>query len=108
MPADARRRRSPAAQLGLNRSRIVPEYSFLDARGLGALDGISEADAAQKLAAGDLRDVNWRPPHGAPQSITHLLHHHDHKHHSHSHRTSHTAHSAHTTTQVRTARPTRA
>lgn len=45
--------------------RIVPEYSFLDARGVGAFDrGLLEIVAAD-LARGDALSPDWRPPPGA-------------------------------------------
>lgn len=53
-----------AGSLGVGRSRIVPEYSFLDARGVGALDGLRVATAAQQVLEGDLLDATWRPPKG--------------------------------------------
>ncbi|GIL85701.1 hypothetical protein Vretimale_13189 [Volvox reticuliferus] len=53
-----------AFQLGIGRSRIVPEYSFLDARGLGALETLRLGEAQQAVAAGDLLDADWRPPKG--------------------------------------------
>ncbi|KAF6257018.1 hypothetical protein COO60DRAFT_1461380 [Scenedesmus sp. NREL 46B-D3] len=53
-----------AGSLGVGRSRIVPEYSFLDARGVGALDGLRVATANQQVLEGDMLDVNWKPPKG--------------------------------------------
>ncbi|GLI70275.1 hypothetical protein VaNZ11_015207, partial [Volvox africanus] len=53
-----------AYQLGIGRSRIVPEYSFLDARGLGALETLRLEEAQHAVAAGDLLDADWRPPKG--------------------------------------------
>eukprot|EP00877_Chromochloris_zofingiensis_P005800 jgi/Chrzof1/15220/Cz09g31320.t1 len=50
--------------LGVGRNRIVPEYSFLDARGVGALDGATLQKAQDQLVAGDELDANWRPPAG--------------------------------------------
>jgi hypothetical protein len=38
-----------AALLGIGRSRIVPEYSFLDMRGVGAWDGMEEDAAYQQV-----------------------------------------------------------
>ncbi|KAG2502041.1 hypothetical protein HYH03_000535 [Edaphochlamys debaryana] len=50
--------------LGVGRSRIVPEYSFLDARGLGALERVRLDTALEAIAEGDSLDSNWRPPKG--------------------------------------------
>ncbi|XP_028551382.1 uncharacterized protein LOC110093346 [Dendrobium catenatum] len=46
---------------GIDRSRIVPEYSFLDARGLGALEGRS-LDAIFEVYAFDKISPNNKPP----------------------------------------------
>lgn len=54
-----------ADQLGLGRSRIVPEYSFLDARGLGDLEGMKAEAAAERVAEGDSASPDWRPPRGS-------------------------------------------
>jgi len=54
-----------ADQLGLGRSRIVPEYSFLDARGLGDLEGMNTEAAAERVAEGDSASSDWRPPKGS-------------------------------------------
>lgn len=51
-----------AALTGIGRSRVVPEYSFLDMRGLGVYDGRPVTAAYQQLHAGDARDFNLRPP----------------------------------------------
>ncbi|KAK9836368.1 hypothetical protein WJX84_001847 [Apatococcus fuscideae] len=53
-----------AAILGLSYSRIVPEFSFLDARGMGALDGMALQDAERQAMSGDATSSEWRPPHG--------------------------------------------
>lgn len=46
-----------AASLNLPRSRIVPEFSFLDARGLGSLKAVADAHT------GDVEyGTDWRPP----------------------------------------------
>ena len=50
--------------LGLGQSRLVPEYSFLDPRGLGALDGQAMADIRPMLQQGDASSELWRPPRG--------------------------------------------
>lgn len=47
--------------LGVSRSRIVPEFSFLDPRGLGALEGYTLDEAEQQIRAGDVQSPNWRP-----------------------------------------------
>ncbi|KAH9315265.1 hypothetical protein KI387_023892, partial [Taxus chinensis] len=46
---------------GVDRSRIVPEYSFLDARGLGVYEGRSLKDINEIYAA-DLISPNFKPP----------------------------------------------
>lgn len=51
-----------AAISGIGRSRLIPEYSFLDLRGLGALDGKPVATAYQLLHEGDAFDPNYKPP----------------------------------------------
>eukprot|EP00897_Mesotaenium_endlicherianum_P006120 jgi/Mesen1/5536/ME000280S04662 len=43
-------------------SRIVPEYSFLDARGVGALEGQPLGAALQQLHSMDAESPNLRPP----------------------------------------------
>ncbi|DBA91070.1 TPA: hypothetical protein ACH3X1_016035 [Trebouxia sp. C0004] len=50
-----------ASLLGTGYSRIVPEYSFLDPRGVGSLEGLSYESANQQLQEGDLLSPNWRP-----------------------------------------------
>ncbi|XP_009775427.1 uncharacterized protein LOC107815213 [Nicotiana tabacum] len=50
-----------AAVNGVNRSRIVPEYSFLDARGLGAYEGKS-LDALSEVYESDSLSPNIKPP----------------------------------------------
>ncbi|TVT96965.1 hypothetical protein EJB05_57819, partial [Eragrostis curvula] len=50
-----------AAANGINRSKIVPEYSFLDARGLGAFEGKS-LDTLPELYASDSISPDIRPP----------------------------------------------
>ncbi|KAF5836515.1 hypothetical protein DUNSADRAFT_5846 [Dunaliella salina] len=50
-----------AYELGLGRSQIVPEYSFLDARGLGAYEGGETALVAQQVGEFDALDSLWRP-----------------------------------------------
>ncbi|KAL6845363.1 hypothetical protein ACP4OV_024858 [Aristida adscensionis] len=50
-----------AAANGINRSHIVPEYSFLDARGLGAFEGQS-LDALPEVYASDNISPDMKPP----------------------------------------------
>lgn len=45
----------------IDRSRIVPEYSFLDARGLGAFEGRALKDI-NEIYASDLISPNMKPP----------------------------------------------
>ncbi|CAL8462586.1 g2119 [Coccomyxa elongata] len=52
------------ALLGVGRSRIVPEYSFLDPRGLGALEGLTWDSARAQVTSGDQLSPEWRPPRG--------------------------------------------
>ncbi|GBF88682.1 phosphoglycerate bisphosphoglycerate mutase family protein [Raphidocelis subcapitata] len=51
-----------AALAGIGRSRIVPEYSFLDLRGLGVFEGGTIVAAYQQLHEGDSFDWDYRPP----------------------------------------------
>lgn len=46
----------------IGRERIVPEYSFLDARGLGIFDGLPPQEAAEKIHALDAVSNVTRPP----------------------------------------------
>ncbi|KAL2457229.1 Phosphoglycerate mutase family protein [Abeliophyllum distichum] len=50
-----------AALCGISRSRIVPEYSFLDARGLGAYEG-KKLDSVSEVYALDSLSPNRKPP----------------------------------------------
>ncbi|EPS68956.1 hypothetical protein M569_05813, partial [Genlisea aurea] len=50
-----------AAVNGINRSRIVPEYSFLDARGLGAYEG-RRLDSVSEVYASDFLSPTIKPP----------------------------------------------
>ncbi|KAL6997185.1 hypothetical protein U1Q18_007307 [Sarracenia purpurea var. burkii] len=50
-----------AAVSEVNRSRIVPEYSFLDARGLGAYEG-KNLESISKVYASDSLSPNIKPP----------------------------------------------
>ncbi|KAL2515739.1 Phosphoglycerate mutase family protein [Forsythia ovata] len=49
------------AVCGISRSRIVPEYSFLDARGLGAYEG-KKLDSVSEVYASDSLSPNMKPP----------------------------------------------
>ncbi|KAD6119901.1 hypothetical protein E3N88_11172 [Mikania micrantha] len=50
-----------AAINGVNRSHIVPEYSFLDARGLGAYEG-KTIQLVSEIYASDLVSASIKPP----------------------------------------------
>ncbi|KAI5683453.1 hypothetical protein M9H77_04681 [Catharanthus roseus] len=50
-----------AAVNGVSRSHIVPEYSFLDARGLGAYEG-KNLDSISEVYASDSLSPNMKPP----------------------------------------------
>lgn len=50
-----------AAVNGVTRSQIVPEYSFLDARGLGAYEG-KKLDSVSEVYASDSLSTNIKPP----------------------------------------------
>ncbi|KAK6123368.1 hypothetical protein DH2020_042885 [Rehmannia glutinosa] len=50
-----------AAVNGITRSHIVPEYSFLDARGLGAYEG-KKLDTVSEVYASDSLSPNIKPP----------------------------------------------
>ncbi|CAK0756580.1 hypothetical protein CVIRNUC_002467 [Coccomyxa viridis] len=49
----------------LSYQRIVPEYSFLDPRGLGSLEGGTWESAQTQVNTGDLLSPEWRPPRGS-------------------------------------------
>jgi broad specificity phosphatase PhoE len=56
--------------LGLRQRSLIPEYSFMDPRGLGALDGLPMSEVMPVLQEGDASSPLWRPPRGvlhAPQ-----------------------------------------
>ena len=53
-----------AYQFDIGRSRIVPEYSFLDARGVGSYEGRPLPEVALLLRQGDSLDRMWKPPKG--------------------------------------------
>jgi broad specificity phosphatase PhoE len=52
------------AAAGLSQSRLIPEFSFLDPRGLGALEGGQLAAVADEVSAGDASSPLYRPPMG--------------------------------------------
>lgn len=58
-----------SSTLGLGRSRLVPEYSFLDPRGLGALDGKAMAEVLPMLKEGDASSAIWKPPRGGHVAV---------------------------------------
>eukprot|EP00171_Calliarthron_tuberculosum_P021542 IDg21542t1 len=50
-----------AYELNIRRERVVPEFSFLDARGLGALDGRPQSEVKRILKDMDSKDVTLKP-----------------------------------------------
>lgn len=52
------------AAAGLSQSRLIPEFSFLDPRGLGALEGGQLAAVTDEVSAGDASSPLYRPPMG--------------------------------------------
>lgn len=50
-----------AYNLKVRREQIVPEFSFLDMRGVGIFEGGKAADVHGKIADHDRLDSNWRP-----------------------------------------------
>lgn len=50
-----------ASKLRIRREQIVPEYSFLDARGMGILEGGNVSEARRLVIENDQKDPNWRP-----------------------------------------------
>ncbi|KAI7842607.1 hypothetical protein COHA_003711 [Chlorella ohadii] len=46
---------------GVGRNRVVPEFSFLDARGVGELERLPLSEVAAALEAGDSLAPTWRP-----------------------------------------------
>lgn len=53
-----------ASQLRVRRDRIVPEFSFLDARGVGALDGKPVQQVRRITSENDRRNPAWKPEAG--------------------------------------------
>lgn len=53
-----------AALYGIGRNRIVPEFSKLDARGLGAFEGGQWEVVAAEVASGDESSADWKAPRG--------------------------------------------
>ncbi|KAI0566633.1 Histidine phosphatase [Gracilaria domingensis] len=53
-----------ASKLRIRREQIVPEFSFLDARGVGALDGGKTSEVRRVLEENDKKDSSWRPQAG--------------------------------------------
>lgn len=53
-----------ASKLRVRREQIVPEFSFLDMRGVGAMEGGKSADVRRELVSNDMKDSYWRPPPG--------------------------------------------
>ena len=53
-----------AALYGIGRNRIVPEFSKLDARGLGGLEGGRWDVVAAEVSSGDKASADWKPPRG--------------------------------------------
>ncbi|CAM9294402.1 unnamed protein product [Choristocarpus tenellus] len=51
-----------ARQLGVRQDRLVPEYSFLDPRGMGILDGRDSAAVLPSVYLADSKNSTWRPP----------------------------------------------
>ena len=61
-PPPKRRHLTPPPPPRLGRSRIVPEYSFLDPRGLGAYEGQDAASSLEAVYAADRESYLTRPP----------------------------------------------
>lgn len=51
-----------ASLYGIGRNRIVPEFSKIDARGLGGFDGGRWSVVSEEVAAGDASSADWKPP----------------------------------------------
>jgi broad specificity phosphatase PhoE len=56
---------------------MASRYSFLDARGVGALEGLRLGTVYQQVFDGDQQDANWHPPKGydgtPPESAADVL-----------------------------------
>lgn len=50
-----------AASMRIGRERIVPEFAFLDARGVGNLEGHPVSDVSKLTHEHDRVDANWKP-----------------------------------------------
>lgn len=65
------------AAAGLSQSRLIPEFSFLDPRGLGAFEGGQLAAVTEEVGAGDASSPLFRPPMGTTgtpnESLTDVL-----------------------------------
>lgn len=65
------------AAAGLSQSRLIPEFSFLDPRGLGAFEGGQLSAVAEEVSAGDASSPLYRPPMGTTgtpnESLTDVL-----------------------------------
>lgn len=53
-----------ASRLRVRREQLVPEFSFLDMRGVGLLEGGKVNEVRNVIKENDQRDTNWRPPAG--------------------------------------------
>jgi len=59
--------------LGIGRERMVPEFTFLDARGLGAFDGGNLSDALLDVYAGDKVNPDYKPPENTDGTLSESL-----------------------------------
>lgn len=51
-----------AQELQLGQNRIVPEYSFLDARAMGIYEGTNMKTAYENIHEEDVKSIKYRPP----------------------------------------------
>eukprot|EP00903_Cladosiphon_okamuranus_P019237 g17690.t1 len=51
-----------AQELGIRQERVVPEYSFLNPRGMGIFDGGEVASVVPTVYKEDANSLTWRPP----------------------------------------------
>ncbi|CAM9896935.1 unnamed protein product [Ascophyllum nodosum] len=51
-----------AQELGIRQERVMPEYSFLEPRGMGIFDGKEVASVLPEVYKADAADAMWRPP----------------------------------------------